>query len=300
MPSSIYNPQPPETITRIELELTTTCNLKCPLCIRNIIDLPAPNQFRELHTIIEQLDSYSNLKFITLAGAIAEPTAYPDLLKLISYLKRRNIEISLYINGDTRTDDYYVKLGVLFRGCAGNIYFTICGSTQELHERYRVGSNLQRVLSRLDIVNRYSNNKGILTWIVFNYNEDDFQRNYERYKEQYSTEYFYTLPMAEHFQLDSTIHLPDALKRLYQENIDRSDFSNVVCPATANNFVQVTYDGKVFPCSLYRLYGESHCFECSEKNVTMLRRNKIFNVAEPESEDSEIPLRLYYDNHPKI
>jgi MoaA/NifB/PqqE/SkfB family radical SAM enzyme len=296
MQSSIYNQQPNTDIIRLELELTSSCNLKCPLCIRSIIDLPKKNQYRSLKEIIDQLNQYPNLKFVTIAGAIAEPTSYPHLIEVIRYLKKRDIEISLYINGDTRTDSYYVKLGVIFRDCKGNIYFTICGSTQELHEKYRVNSNLDRVLSRLDIINRYSNNKGILTWIVFNYNEQDFEENYQQYKDKYRTEYFYTLPMTEHFKLTNTIRLPEKLNKIYNEKVDRTDFNNITCPANKSNFIQITYNGEVNPCSLYRLYGETHCFECSSKNLTVLRSNKIFNVAEPETEDSEIDLRLYYDS----
>ena len=298
MQSSIYKSQPNADIRRIELELTSTCNLKCPLCIRSldIIDLPK-NEYRTLEDILSHLNQYPNLEFVTIAGAVSEPTSHPNLLNIVKYLKARDIEISLYINGDTRTDSYYMKLGVLFRNCKGNVYFTMCGSTQELHEQYRVNSNLNRVLSRLDIVNRYSGNKGILTWIVFNYNEKDFEENYERFKVKYRTEYFYTLPMDEHFKLGGNIRLPEKLHKIYMDRIDRTDFSNIKCPANSSNFVQITYDGQVNPCSLYRLYGEKHCFECSTKNLSVLRSNKIFNVAEPETEDSEIDLRLYYDRY---
>jgi len=295
--SSIYKVQPNKDITRLELELTSTCNLKCPLCIREVVGGWDKNQYRPLGEILEQLDQYTNLQYITIAGAISEPTTYPELFDLLSYLRKRDVEISLYINGDTRTDVYYVKLAMIFRECKGNIYFTMCGSTQELHEKYRVNSNLKRILSRLDIVNRYSNNKGILTWIVFNYNEQDFLDNYQTFKEKYRTEYFYTLPMAEHFELKSKIHLPERLQKVYKEHIDRTNFENIVCPANSSNFVQVTYDGQVNPCSLYRLYGEKHCFECSNKNLAVLRSNKIFNVAEPETEVSEIDMRLYYERN---
>lgn len=294
--SSIYKVLSTNEITRLELELTSTCNLKCPLCIREVVGGWDKNQYRTLGEIIDQLEQYTNLQYITIAGAISEPTTYPELFDLLSYLRKRDIEISLYINGDTRTDVYYIKLGMIFRECKGNIYFTMCGSTQELHEQYRVNSNLNRVLSRLDIVNRYSNNKGILTWIVFNYNEDDFLKNYQTFKDKYRTEYFYTLPMDEHFQLKSKIHLPDRLQKIYQERVDRASLENITCPANSSKFVQITYDGQVNPCSLYRLYGEQHCWECSSKNLAVLRSNKIFNVAEPETEDSEIELRLYYDS----
>jgi MoaA/NifB/PqqE/SkfB family radical SAM enzyme len=296
MQSPIYKQLPAEEIIRIELELTSSCNLKCPLCIRTTHNFPKTHNFRPLKEIVDQLEQYTNLKYITLAGAISEPTLHPEFFEIIKYIKKRDLEISLYINGDTKLDPFYIKLGVLFREARGNVYFTMCGTTQELHERYRVGSKLDRVLHRLEIVNRYSGNKGILTWIVFDYNEQDFEENYQKFKEKYRTEYFYTLPMAEHFELKSTIKLPERLSKIYTTNIDRTDFENITCPANKNKFLQITYNGKTNPCSLYRLYGEQRCFECSKKNLATLRNNKIFNVAEAESEDSEISLRLYYEN----
>lgn len=296
MQSPIYKLQPNEDILRLELELTSFCNLKCPLCIRSLDIMPIPkNDYRPLEEVLAQLDSYPNLMYVTVAGAIAEPTSHPDLLEIIKYLKKRDIEISLYINGDTHTDDYYKKLGVLFRGTTSHVYFTICGSTQELHEKYRVNSDLERVLRRLEIVDRFSGGQAILTWIVFNYNEADFEASYPKYKDRYNTEFFYSLPMDEHFQLKGNIRLPDRLHKIYNNNIDRQDFSNITCPANKSNFVQIAYNGKVNPCSLYRIYGEAHCWECSSKNLAVLRSNKIFNVAEPETEDSEEALRLYYD-----
>jgi len=299
MQSSIYNAQHPNEITRIELELTSTCNLKCPLCIRQIINSPMDNIYRPLEEVIKQLDEYPNLKFLTIAGPISEPTSYPWLPELITYINQRNIEISLYINGDTRSDQYYRKLGILFRNHPGYIYFTICGSTQELHEKYRVNSQLTRVIRRLEIVNRYSNNRGILTWIVFNYNEQDFLDNYQQYKNKYRTEFFHTLPMDEHFDLQGSIRLPEKLHQIYMSGVDKTDYQNIVCPANKTSFIQISHAGAVNPCSLYRLHGEKHCWECSKNNLAVLRNNRIFNVAEPEDEESATDLRLYYDR-PKI
>lgn len=295
MDTIIYKPQPKDQVRRIEIELTSVCNLKCPLCIRQIVDIGNEKpQWRSLDEIKKHLDEFTSLQYITLAGAIAEPTAYPDLFGLLKYLRQRDIEVSLYINGDTRDDSYYTKLGVIFRGCKGYVYFTICGSTQELHEKYRVGSQLDRVLRRLDVVKRFSGGKTILTWIVFNYNEEDFHENYQQYKDRYKTEFFYTLPMDEHFQLGGNIHLPPELHKIYNDGVDRSVFPTE-CVANKNDFLQITNTGEEVPCSLYRLYGESHCFECSTRNLDVLRRNKIFNVAESETETSEKELRLYED-----
>lgn len=276
-------------IERIELELTNTCNLKCPLCIREIRpELKNKHKHRPLEEIIKQLDTYENLKYITIAGPTSEPTLYPDLFNLIKYLITRDIEISLFINGDTHDELYYKKLGIVFMKAKGHIYFTICGSTQELHSRYRVGSDLETVLSNLDIIKRYTR-KEVLTWIVFNYNQQDFKDNYHKF-DDYFTEYFYTLPMDEHFQLNGDIHLPEELRRIYNQ-IDRTE-TDIECPAISYKFALISVDGEVNPCSLYRMYGDKHCFECSASNNKLLRENKIYNIAEPESETSEVELRL--------
>ena len=71
--SSIYKKQLEKEIIRIEIELTSTCNLKCPLCIRSITDLPKSNQYREIEEIKSDLEKYVNLKYVTIAGAISEP-----------------------------------------------------------------------------------------------------------------------------------------------------------------------------------------------------------------------------------
>jgi len=287
----LYN-LPLEDVIRIELELTSTCNLECVLCSREThSEFNGTNKFRPLVEITNQLDTYKNLKYITLAGPTSEPTLYPYLFDLIKYLISRDIEISLFINGDTHNELYYKKLGIIFQKAKGHIYFTICGSTQELHSKYRVNSKLSRVLCNLDIIDKYTSS-AILTWIVFEYNKIDFDNNYHLYQNKYDTEYFYTLPVAEHYNIKKDgIHLPKEISAAYNE-IDRDD-TDIKCPALSYKFTLISSSGESNPCNLYKNFGEAHCFECSKKNSELLRRNKIYHLAEPEDETSEIDLRLH-------
>jgi MoaA/NifB/PqqE/SkfB family radical SAM enzyme len=280
-------------VIRIELELTSTCNLNCPLCYRSIKpELISNTKYRTFNAIINSIEKFSNLKYVTLAGPTSEPTLHPDFFKILSYLIKNNYEISLFLNGNTHNDFFYRKLGILFSNAKGNIYFTICGSTQEIHEKYRINSNLTQVLNRLDIINKITD-KVILTWIIFNYNQNDYYENRHLF-DKYELEVFNTLPVAEHFNLDSDIHLIDSLHDSYLKNICR-DNSNISCPSLNYKFKLIDCDGNTFPCSLYKLYGDSHCFECSEKNYDFLRRNKIYKLAEAESDISEKDLK--YDSN---
>ena len=286
-----------DKVIRVEVGLTSTCNLECPLCIRQthpeFID-NSPVKFRDKEEIIKQLEDYPNLEFITIAGAVSEPTLHPQLFDIIEHFIDRDLEISLFLNGDTHDDMYYKKLGLLFRRARGKVYFTICGSTQELHSKYRVNSDMKRVLKRLDIVDTYSK-KAVLTWLVFNYNKDDFDKNHKMFS-KYKTEYFNTLPVQEHFQLTDEqskgIKLIPELHNIYEENIDRNDFENIVCPSIEYQFELVDFEGGTAPCVLWKLFGDKHCFECSAKNARVLRDAQIKHIAEPENENSEEDMRL--------
>ena len=278
-----------DDVQRIELELTNTCNLKCPLCYRELFKKDNTKYHRELDIIIKHILSFKNLKYVTLAGPTSEPTLYPYLFELINFLISINVEISLFINGETHDNLYYRKLGLLFNKAKGSIYFTVCGTTQELHSKYRVGSELNNILTRLDLVSKYTSNV-TLTWIIFNYNLEDYKKNKMYYK-KYNTEIFYTLPVAEHFNLESTIHLPDHLKKMY-DKVDKTDFNKIMCSSKINNFLLIDSHGMESPCGLYKLYGSKHCFECSESNSKILRENKIYKLAESENETSEDALRL--------
>jgi hypothetical protein len=51
--------------------------------------------------------------------------------------------------------------------------FTVCGSTQELHERYRVGSNLQQILTNAAAFRTNGRKNDWIQHIRFEYNAED-------------------------------------------------------------------------------------------------------------------------------
>lgn len=165
-----------EFYKEFEIDLTTSCNLKCPLCTRNYLHAQHAidsnyKTGRKLSDIIDQLDTFPNLELCMLAGAISEPTLYSELFDFIKYLNSRNIRIEMYTNGDLHNDQYWFELGELLKS-GDNVHFTICGSTQELHQKYRVGSKLENVINHARSL-RNSNNIDNCQYIVFNYNEHD-------------------------------------------------------------------------------------------------------------------------------
>ena len=161
-------------IQEIELELTGTCDLECPLCTRNY--LHAKHQkiknIRTLETIINQLNEYPSLKHINIAGTVSEPTLYKDIIKLTEYLVSRNIEIDFYSNASKLDLELWEKLGKLLNKNEHKLIFTVCGNTEELHQKYRRGSSLKNILENLKAFQKNSK-RDFGQYIVYEYNEED-------------------------------------------------------------------------------------------------------------------------------
>lgn len=179
-------------INIIEIGLLNKCNLKCPLCSRQIkkkYDKIKLKNTLDIKLLKQSLDYFSNLKHVKLVGAVCEPTLYPNLFELITYLKQRSISISISTNGSTHNSKWWIKLGKLLKE-DDQVVFAIDGSTQDIHETYRVGSNLEKVISNHKSLKSNSNCKTVCQFIKFNFNIDDIfnveklsiQENFDKFK----------------------------------------------------------------------------------------------------------------------
>ena len=175
----------PNQIIDLELELTTICQADCPLCYRNykVFKNVYPKTIqRDFYEIVEQLEDYENLEWIRLVGSVSEPTLYNKFIPLVRYIKSRNIKIEICTNGDTNDTKFWEELGKNL-SLEDKVYFTICGSTQELHETYRKNTSLKNILKNAEALRKV---KPIdyAQCIRFYYNSEDFDS--EQFKKMVS------------------------------------------------------------------------------------------------------------------
>lgn len=294
-----------EEVLEIELELTGTCNLHCPLCTRSYENAQhmVRKNVRPLAEITAQLDEYPNLQNVCLAGLISEPTMYKEFTGLIQYLVGRGIMIELYTNANTRTKQWWRELGELFAP-TDKIYFTVCGSTQELHEKYRVGSSLAQVLEHAAEFRKCGKCNDYIQHIKFEYNAEDLATPaMQEIIAQFSNSFLInSLPYQERFGIikDETtdIKMMGDLSAKYntiKTNVMRRYDANVACKMRCKSFetrfISIDNFGDIHPCFLYRIYkktpfdhtdyGEIHkftydfCYECESLTTSMLERNGL-------------------------
>lgn len=250
-----------------ELELTNLCNAKCPLCYRNNKDYIAKSPYqRPLNEVIEQLNLFTNLESIKLVGTISEPTLYKDFFPLIEYLNSRDIEIEICTNGDTHQPSWWGELGKLLKK-DDKVFFTICGSTQELHEVYRNGTKLQDILDNASALRKFSKYKNDYAQLIrFNYNDDDFDgldiiETVSNFSNLYWTETFLALPKDQYRLMSDSLYeklKPHPKKYPLYKQVESNAMNKASkqehqpkCIAKEDSTNQINLQGEILPCYLF-------------------------------------------------
>lgn len=127
----------------LEIEVTTRCNLKCVFCERTYWqEANRDMSFEEFRSIINQ---FPKLKWIGLTG-IGESFLNKDFLKMMRYVKSKNIYVELYDNFyliTKETADELIDIGI------DKLFISLDAATKETYEKIRVGSNFDRVIENL-------------------------------------------------------------------------------------------------------------------------------------------------------
>jgi MoaA/NifB/PqqE/SkfB family radical SAM enzyme len=250
----------------LELELTTLCNAQCQLCYRNYTSFDEhypENKVRKLDDVISQLETFKDLEWIRLVGTISEPTLYKEFFELVTYIKSRSIKIEICTNGDTHNPEWWAKLATYMRD-DDKVFFTVCGSTQELHEVYRKNTKLARILVNARAF-RSDNKNDYAQCIRFSYNSDDFdgpafQTMVSEFSNVYMTETFLLKNLDNYVEKTNLQMLrPNEHKIADYLHMDR--FANVKfnskvkgrawCMSWEHQSQQIDIDGKVYPCYLF-------------------------------------------------
>lgn len=284
-------------IIEIDIETSGICNLQCPLCLSRLQQFKKFFKIKYLDINIAKriLDTFINLDQVTIAGDASEPTLYPNLFELLEYLdNRKTIYVEIFTNGSTHVKDikYWNELSKRMPDNS-NLVFTICGTTQKLHEKYRVGSKLQDILDNQFIYkecrkkNKPNFPNDCMQYIYFEYNKNDNDKDIITLENKFTRHYrcntnpIYERLLYEGFYIKNKqkndICLESNLQAKYLIHIIKNKILNENISCHMYNIKQLRLDnfGKLYPCSFYKF------FEKNSKNFVLkngnFNYNKIFN-----------------------
>lgn len=136
-PLSVFYPR------YIEVEVSTACNLRCQMCEHTYWkEKDQMMTFGQLKSIVDQ---FPKLKWIGLTG-IGESFLNPDFIKMVKYVKDKNLYLELY-------DAFFLINEKLAKGLieAGvdRMIVSIDAATPETYEKIRVGAKFDKVIKNI-------------------------------------------------------------------------------------------------------------------------------------------------------
>ncbi len=122
-------------------EVSTVCNLKCPMCQHGYGGNLHPNLFMPLDTFKSMWDKVKAFtgNIFLLGGG--ETFLHPNVYEILEYCKDANIVI--HTNANMKLD--YDKI----IDYVDQIHFSVDGINQKMYEKYRVNGSFEKVISNI-------------------------------------------------------------------------------------------------------------------------------------------------------
>ncbi len=140
-----------DSLNKLYVEITTTCNLDCVMCVRRVWDEPIGMMpraaFADLMDQVRRLDAPPT---IHLSG-FGEPTTHPDFLDLVRMAKETGAAVEMTSNGMLLDSDMCLALMELG---LNRLVVSVDGASADHFEEIRERASFQRVVSNLQELKR--------------------------------------------------------------------------------------------------------------------------------------------------
>jgi len=151
----------------ISIEPTTSCNLRCPECPSGLRSFSRPTgmmRHETFHKIIDELHEYLTYLILYFQG---EPYLNPGFLDAVKYANCKKIYTATSTNAHYLTIDNAIAT---VESGLNRVIISLDGIDQESYEKYRVGGNLQKVISSIEnIVEAKKKRKNTSPYIILQF-----------------------------------------------------------------------------------------------------------------------------------
>jgi radical SAM protein with 4Fe4S-binding SPASM domain len=226
------------------IELTNTCNAKCPLCPTGSDSLDRKKGFisNELFKKIMNEMRDLNYKVQLLSFNYGEPFMHPKWFELFSFVPN-----NVYHKTSTNGVVFYKEenIDLLAKSNLNECIVSIDGSTKELNATYRKGVDLDKIYEGLKYFKEkyaqlISRPKIRIQTVLFPYNTDDLQNIKNKFKGLYD-EIYYKLPNFNMTEYTET----EQINKLTQQKV--TDEIPNRCSIFSGSFV-INWNGECNPC----------------------------------------------------
>ncbi len=134
------------SLSKVYIEPTSQCNLKCQTCIRNTWEEAMGNMdINVFDKVINELGEFDGLETI-MFGGFGEPTFHKDFLYMVDRAKSLGVKVEITTNGTLLNEN--MQKALLDRK-VDRIWISFDGTSEEKFEDIREGAKFNRVVENL-------------------------------------------------------------------------------------------------------------------------------------------------------
>lgn len=165
-------------IKSLDINITNYCNARCPQCHRTDTDglgkvdwLPLTSwsidDFKKKFPK-ETLDDVADYSF---CGTWGDPMMAKDIEKIVEYIiDNSKSTITITTNGSIRDEEFWWNFGIKC-GNRLSVVFDIDGVDEDMHQKYRRGASLEKVLKNMNTLSQTPATT-LSQSIIFKHNQD--------------------------------------------------------------------------------------------------------------------------------
>ena len=128
----------------VSFEPTTSCNLRCPECPSGLRSFTRPRGMLEMNFFRSMIDQLApELVYLTFYFQ-GEPYLNPDFLEMVKYAGSKKIYTATSTNAHYLHDENARKT---VESGLDRLIISLDGTTQDVYQQYRIGGDLEKVIS---------------------------------------------------------------------------------------------------------------------------------------------------------